>query len=285
MPHLSFRSTLLITVLLIAGTLGAAAGSGWVMLQDFALASRQAGASALKLSAAMQQIDERSADMERSARQYAVLQAPALRERFDEAYEQAQTALVDIEAELPAAVATTQWRESAARLAADAVRELNESFSVILANPSEGAAIGRATATAAIIDDDTILVLGATASGTDAADYFLIGAGDHSVSGLAGTDRFAFLATAQGTTTLSDFTPAAGERIDLSRIDAIAATLANDAFTFVASFSGIAGQLAVGAAEAPGQLLAAGDTNGDMLADFRILLPDLGAPQQGWFIL
>ena len=118
MPHLSFRSTLLITVLLIAGTLGAAAGSGWVMLQDFALASRQAGASALKLSAAMQQIDERSADMERSARQYAVLQAPALRERFDEAYEQAQTALVDIEAALPAAVATTQWRESAARLAA-----------------------------------------------------------------------------------------------------------------------------------------------------------------------
>ena len=170
-------------------------------------------------------------------------------------------------------------------IAADAVRELNESFSVILANPSEGAAIGRATATAAIIDDDTILVLGATASGTDAADYFLIGAGDHSVSGLAGTDRFAFLATAQGTTTLSDFTPAAGERIDLSRIDAIAATLANDAFTFVASFSGTAGQLAVGAAEAPGQLLAAGDTNGDMLADFRILLPDLGAPQQGWFIL
>lgn len=118
MPHLSFRSTLFITVLLIAGALGAAAGSGWMMLQDFALASRQAGVSALKLSAAMQQIDERSADMERSARQYAVLQAPALRERFDEAYEQAQTALVDIEAELPVSAATTQWLERAGRLAA-----------------------------------------------------------------------------------------------------------------------------------------------------------------------
>ena len=116
MPHPSFRTTLLITVLLIAGALGAAAASGWVMLQDFALASRQAGSTALNLSAAMQQIDERSADMERSARQYAVLQAPALRERFNEARVRAQVALAEIESVLPATPAITKWRERAAQL-------------------------------------------------------------------------------------------------------------------------------------------------------------------------
>lgn len=116
MLHPSFRTTLLATVLLIAGALGAAAASGWMMLQDFALSSRQAGSTALNLSAAMQQIDERSADMERSARQYAVLQAPALRERFDEAHLLARSALVDIAASVPPTPAITQWREQAERM-------------------------------------------------------------------------------------------------------------------------------------------------------------------------
>ena len=62
MPHASFRTTLLLTVLLIAGALGAAAASGWIMLQDFARASREAGSGALNLTSAMQQIDERLND-------------------------------------------------------------------------------------------------------------------------------------------------------------------------------------------------------------------------------
>lgn len=116
MPHPSFRTTLLAAVLLIALALSAAAASGWMMLQDFASASRQSGATAISLSAAMQQIDERSTDMERAARQFAVLQAPPLRARFDEAYGLAQAALGDIETVLPPITAIAQWRERAARM-------------------------------------------------------------------------------------------------------------------------------------------------------------------------
>ena len=45
--------------------------------------------------------------------------------------------------------------------------------------------------------------------------------------------------------TFLDFAPASGERLDLSRIDAIAGTLANDAFTFIgtAPFSGAPGEV------------------------------------------
>jgi two-component system sensor histidine kinase GlrK len=116
MPHPSFRTTLLAAVLLIALALAAAAASGWILLQDFASASRQSGATAISLSGAMQQIDERSADMERAARQFAVLQASPLRERFDEAYGLAQAALGEIEAVLPPTPVVAQWRERAARM-------------------------------------------------------------------------------------------------------------------------------------------------------------------------
>lgn len=119
MPHASFRTTLLLTVLLIAGALGAAAASGWIMLQDFARASREAGSGALNLSAAMQQIDERSVDMMRSARQYGVLQDDALRRRYDEAQAQSLVALAAIEGRLPqTATHANEWRRAEAQLRA-----------------------------------------------------------------------------------------------------------------------------------------------------------------------
>ncbi|MDY0056410.1 MAG: ATP-binding protein [Methyloversatilis sp.] len=119
MPHASFRTTLLLTVLLIAGALGAAAASGWIMLQDFARASREAGSGALNLTSAMQQIDERSLDMMRSARQYAVLQDDALRRRYDEAQAQSLAALTAIEGTLPQTTAqANEWRRTEAQLRA-----------------------------------------------------------------------------------------------------------------------------------------------------------------------
>jgi two-component system sensor histidine kinase GlrK len=119
MPHASFRTTLLLTVLLIAGSLGAAAASGWIMLQDFARASREAGSGALNLTSAMQQIDERSLDMMRSARQYAVLQDDALRRRYDEAQMQSLAALAAIEGTLPQIAAHAgEWRHTEAQLRA-----------------------------------------------------------------------------------------------------------------------------------------------------------------------
>ncbi|WP_019915426.1 ATP-binding protein [Methyloversatilis discipulorum] len=119
MPHASFRTTLLLTVLLIAGALGAAAASGWIMLQDFARASREAGSGALNLTTAMQQIDERSLDMARSARQYAVLRDDGLRHRYDEAQAQALASLATMTASLPQiAQHADTWRRTEAQLRA-----------------------------------------------------------------------------------------------------------------------------------------------------------------------
>ncbi|WP_018413194.1 HAMP domain-containing sensor histidine kinase [Methyloversatilis thermotolerans] len=118
MPHVSFRTSLLLTVLLIAAALGAAAASGWIMLQDFARASRDAGADALGMSSAMQRLDERSLDMVRSARQFAVLKDDALRLRHDEARAQADEALSDLQGALSDTAVPSRWHAAAGALAA-----------------------------------------------------------------------------------------------------------------------------------------------------------------------
>ena len=174
----------------------------------------------------------------------------------------------------------------------DTVYELNESFTVTLANPSAGAVIGQPTAVGAILDDDTIFVLGNndTVSGGTGLDFFLIGSGTHEVNGLAGIDRFTFtpaVATEVGSnvTTLNDFDPAVGEKIDLSGIDAIIATLANDAFSFIgtAAFNGTPGQLRW---EDQGAVrLIQGNVNNDATADFAVVVKAAGPADSSWFVL
>lgn len=175
-------------------------------------------------------------------------------------------------------------------VAGDTVLEFNESFTIALSNPSQGAAIGRASSVGAILDDDTIFVLGNNdaVSGTTAANYFQIGAGNHTVTGLDGTDRFAFLRTVatQGgdaVTEITDFEPAAGEKIDLSAIDAIAATLGNDAFSFIgtAPFNGTPGQLRW-EDQGPARLTQGNVTN-DTTADFTVIVTTAGPVDANWF--
>ena len=113
----SFSSTLFASFLLIIGILGAAASSGWLDLEGFVDDSRNTAAVALVLSSGMQQLAERTVDLERSARQYLVLgQAPIL-ERFRDARAEALTALQQIDAQLselsPVRVATREWRHQA----------------------------------------------------------------------------------------------------------------------------------------------------------------------------
>lgn len=129
---------------------------------------------------------------------------------------------------------------------------LNESFTLSLANASAGVAITGATATGTILDDDTIRGTPGndTLAGTAGPDLFLIGQGQDMITGAGGLDGFRFIQSAIGAEathrfTLTDFAPAAGERIDLSRIDAIAGTLANDPFVFtdIQGLFGMPGQL------------------------------------------
>lgn len=66
-----------------------------------------------------------------------------------------------------------------------------------------------------------------------------------------------------------------GDRIDLSQIDANVNSAGNQAFRFSSSFTGSAGQLIVSLrtdAASFDQWMVSGDTNGDRIADFNILV-------------
>lgn len=82
MKRLSFRRTLLLGFLIVAVLLGAAALRGLQMLESFAERSRAVAAQAVQTSTDIQHLAERSVDLERSARQYLVLQGADLRVRF-----------------------------------------------------------------------------------------------------------------------------------------------------------------------------------------------------------
>jgi len=119
MLRLSFSSTLLASFLSIITILGAAAVSGWLGLERFAHDSKSSGATALALNTSVQQLAERSVDLERSARQYLVLQERPVLERFQTARTEAIAALALIETDLPSlASLTAQWRQQAAAIEA-----------------------------------------------------------------------------------------------------------------------------------------------------------------------
>jgi Ca2+-binding RTX toxin-like protein len=123
--------------------------------------------------------------------------------------------------------------------------------------------------------DDTIF-------GMDGNDVIEGGAGRDTLSGGAGLDTFVFRSLADiggGATGLpSDLIVdwAAGDKIDVSKIDAVASTSTNDKFTFVGTtaFSG-AGQLHYVQDASRGQTYVEGDVNGDGAADFSLVLTGL----------
>lgn len=114
MPRPSFSFTLIVSFLLIAGVLGAAAFSGWLAIEGFARDSRAAADTALELSGAVQQLAERTVDIERNARQFLVLKDESIHERFRSAHREADEALLRLETQLPTlAELGAQWRERA----------------------------------------------------------------------------------------------------------------------------------------------------------------------------
>jgi serralysin len=119
--------------------------------------------------------------------------------------------------------------------------------------------------------------------GNDLDNKLFGGAGNDSLTGKLGqdillggdgNDTFVFLATSDSPTgagrdVIKDFTP--GDLIDLSAIDAKASTIADDAFTFVGSNTlKHAGDLRAYIHNE--NTIVAGDTNGDHIPDFQIVL-------------
>ncbi|HEX8526960.1 M10 family metallopeptidase C-terminal domain-containing protein, partial [Allosphingosinicella sp.] len=98
------------------------------------------------------------------------------------------------------------------------------------------------------------------------------GLGADTLNGNGGNDRYVYRSASESTATSRDTIAGfnAGDRIDLSAIDANSATAANDAFTFIGSsaFSGVAGQLR--AYQSGSEWIVEGDTNGDGIADLVI---------------
>ena len=84
-PKLSFRHLLLGVFLLIAVLLSATSVHALLTLDRLAAHSREAGQHAIALTENAQRLAERSVAMERSARQFLVLDDPAFRQRYAEA--------------------------------------------------------------------------------------------------------------------------------------------------------------------------------------------------------
>jgi two-component system, NtrC family, sensor histidine kinase GlrK len=107
--RLSFRQTLLAAFLLIAGLLAAASLGGLFTLERVMAQSRVATASALLLTSDARQLAELRVAMERSARQYIVLDDPSLLRGFTQATDDARRLLDEMDRhDLPRQL-STQW--------------------------------------------------------------------------------------------------------------------------------------------------------------------------------
>lgn len=101
LSKLSFRQLLLGVFLLIAVLLSAASLHALWTLDRLAAHSRDSGRHALALTENTQQLAERSVAMSRSARQYLVLDDPAFRRRYADAWRDARAALDAVATALP----------------------------------------------------------------------------------------------------------------------------------------------------------------------------------------
>lgn len=91
MNRISFRQGMLLGFALIVFLLGGAAVQSWLVVERLVDQSRLNSDRAIQLMASIQELGERTIDIERSARQYLVLDNPVFRQRFDEHLSQSLT--------------------------------------------------------------------------------------------------------------------------------------------------------------------------------------------------
>jgi VCBS repeat-containing protein len=107
------------------------------------------------------------------------------------------------------------------------------------------------------------------------------GSNNHYLVGGPGVTTFNYGSVTESTPAhqdlIANYDPSAGDVIDLSHLDAIPSTGAQDHFTLVGAFSRVAGQLVVQqAADASGYSHILGDIDGDGVADFQVAFHLIG---------
>jgi Ca2+-binding RTX toxin-like protein len=119
-------------------------------------------------------------------------------------------------------------------------------------------------------------------------DTLVGGAGADMLTGGLGNDVFDYNALSESTPAapdeITDFTPADladKDLIDLSGIDADTTAPKDQAFALVSSFGGNAGELMFD----PLNHILMWDVNGDLVADFQVLVQGMGTATAGDFIL
>jgi Ca2+-binding RTX toxin-like protein len=126
-------------------------------------------------------------------------------------------------------------------------------------------------------------------SGGAGGDTLVGGLGADNLKGGAGADTFVFESVADSTRdpagrdSIADFARAEGDRIDLSKIDANGTDAGEGAFKLVSAFDGSHGALAIIAQT--NTWLIQGDTNGDKVADFAILVTSASALVAADFVM
>src|ERR1700741_5186852 len=114
----SFRQLLLVAFMLIAALLGAASLRGLYLLQGLLRQSSEGAHQAVARTADAQVLAERTVAMERAARQYLVLEDPALRQRLDETARDGAAALARLADEGIPANLSQDWRSIEATIEA-----------------------------------------------------------------------------------------------------------------------------------------------------------------------
>ncbi|TJZ78725.1 sensor histidine kinase [Chitiniphilus eburneus] len=104
--RLSFRQLLLVAFLLVGAVLSASSLYVLVTLERLAAHSRESAREAVRLTEAAERLGERTLTMERSARQFLVLDDPVFRQRFLDAWQEARVALDTLAGVLPEASAS-----------------------------------------------------------------------------------------------------------------------------------------------------------------------------------
>ncbi len=110
MHRYSFRQLLLVAFLLIAALLSAASLRGLFTLEKLLRQSSDGARRAVAHTADAQVLAERTVAMERSARQYLVLEDPVLRQRFEEAGRDARDALKRLADNVVSANLAAEWQ-------------------------------------------------------------------------------------------------------------------------------------------------------------------------------